>query len=197
MSERCSARHDHTRDNHARRPFAGPRGFDGRSRHSATRRAAAPDFGGFTVGERHGPPIVSLGKDRDEFADFYKLASERGTLFFEPGDQIKKVRSHWICTGSITCTGQAALQREIDLLKAAASSGGDLFLTSTAPASLEVYRSNEYYTKEEDFVFALAEALHEEYNTIVESGIITHPQIAWAKLHALVEGAKLATAALW
>ncbi len=136
-------------------------------------------FGGFTAGERKGPPIVTLGQDREEFAEFYKWASERGTLFFEPGDQIRKVRSHWICTGPITYTGQAVLKREIDLLKGAAGSGGELFLTSTAPASLEVYRSNEYYSKEEDFLFALAEALREEYKTIAESGIILQVDDAW------------------
>src|SRR5665213_2990908 len=136
-------------------------------------------FGGFTAGERKGPPIITLGKDREEFADFYKWASERGTIFFEPGDQIKKVRNHWICTGPITYTGQPVLRREIDLLKAAAGSGGDLFLTSTAPASLEVYRSNEYYSKEEDFVFALAEALREEYKAIVEAGVILQVDDAW------------------
>jgi len=136
-------------------------------------------FGGFTTGERKGPPTVALGKDREEFADFYKWASERGSLFFEPGDQIKKVRKHWICTGPITYTGQTALQHEIDLLKTAAGSGGDLFLTSTAPASIEVYRSNEYYSKEEDFVFALAEALREEYTAIVEAGILLQVDDAW------------------
>jgi len=136
-------------------------------------------FGGFTPGERKGPPMITLGKDREEFGDFYSWASERGTVFFEPGDQIKKVRNHWICTGPITYTGQAVLQREIDLLKAAGGSGGDLFLTSTAPASLEVYRSNEYYSKEEDFLVALAEALREEYKAIVDAGIILQVDDAW------------------
>jgi 5-methyltetrahydropteroyltriglutamate--homocysteine methyltransferase len=136
-------------------------------------------FGGFTAGERKGPPILILGKDREEFADFYQWASERGTLFFEHGDQIKKVRKHWICTGPVTYTGQAALQREIDSLKAAAGSAGDLFLTSTAPASIEVYRSNEFYPKEEDFVYALADALHEEYAAIVNAGIILQIDDAW------------------
>jgi len=92
-------------------------------------------FGGFTAGQRKGPPIVTLGKDREEFADFYQWASERGTIFFEPGDQIKKVRKHWICTGPITYTGQAVLQREIDLLKAAAGSGADLRTDSTHAAA--------------------------------------------------------------
>jgi 5-methyltetrahydropteroyltriglutamate--homocysteine methyltransferase len=136
-------------------------------------------FGGFTAGERKGPPLITLGKDREEFADFYQWASQRGMLFFEPGDQIKTVRNHWICTGPITYTGQAVLQREIESLKAAAGSGTELFLTSTAPASLEVYRSNEYYSKDEEFVFALAEALREEYTAIVEAGIILQIDDAW------------------
>jgi 5-methyltetrahydropteroyltriglutamate--homocysteine methyltransferase len=136
-------------------------------------------FGGFTEGQRKGPPIVTLGKDREEFADFYKWASERGTLFFEPGNQIKKVRSHWSCTAPVTYTGHAALQREIELLKSAAGSEGELFLTSTAPASLEVYRANEYYIREEDFLYALAEALREEYKAIVDAGILLQVDDAW------------------
>lgn len=136
-------------------------------------------FGGFTEGQRKGPPIVTLGKDREDFADFYRWASERGTLFFEPGDQIQRVRKHWVCTGPVTYTGQAALQREIHLLKSAAGSSGELFLTSTAPASLEVYRSNEFYSREEDFLYALADALREEYKTIVDAGILLQVDDAW------------------
>jgi len=136
-------------------------------------------FGGFTPGERKGPPIVTLGKDREEFADFYKWASERGTLFFEPGNQIKTVRKHWVCTGPITYTGHAALHREIEALKSAAGSVGELFLTSTAPASQEVYRSNEHYAKEEDFLYALADAMHQEYKAIVDAGVILQVDDAW------------------
>jgi len=136
-------------------------------------------FGGFTAGERKGPPVVALGKDREEFAHFYKWAAERGSLFFEHGQQIQKVRKHLICTGPITYTGQDALRREIELLNSAAGSGAELFLTSTAPASLEVYRSNEYYASEEDFLGALAEALREEYKAIVDSGIILQVDDAW------------------
>ncbi len=135
-------------------------------------------FGGFTKGERKGPPVVTLGKDREEFADFYQWAAERGTLFFGNG-QIKTVREHNVCTGPITYTGQTVLQREIELLKSAAGPAGELFLTSTAPASLEVYRSNEYYAKEEDFLFALAEALREEYRAIVEAGVLLQIDDAW------------------
>lgn len=71
-------------------------------------------------------------------------------------------------------------------------------LTSTAPASIEVYRRNEYYKSEEEFVFALAEAMRVEYETIADCGFggRSHPQIAWAKLASLVRGAELASHAL-
>jgi 5-methyltetrahydropteroyltriglutamate--homocysteine methyltransferase len=136
-------------------------------------------FSGFTIGEHKGQPMVARGKDREEFARFYKWAAERGSLFFEPGDQIQKVRKHLVCTGPIAYTGQEALKCEIDLLKSAAGPNSELFLTSTAPASLEVYRSNEYYSKEEDFLGALAEALREEYKTIADSGILLQVDDAW------------------
>jgi hypothetical protein len=61
----------------------------------------------------------------------------------------------------MTYTGYVVLQRYIDVLKTAGRFKSDLLLASTAPASLEVYRSNERYSKDEDFVFALAEALCE------------------------------------
>jgi len=136
-------------------------------------------FGGFTAKPRSGPLLIALGKDREEFADFYKWAAERGSIFFEPGDQIKKVRTHWACTGPVTYTGHAALKREIELLKQAADSDGELFLTSTAPASLEVYRTNDYYDSEEEYLYAIAEALREEYRTIVDAGIILQIDDAW------------------
>ena len=46
----------------------------------------------------------------------------------------------------------------------------DAFLTTTAPASIEVGRTNEYYRTQEEFVFALAEALKTEYQMIAAAG---------------------------
>src|SRR5262249_14119322 len=43
-------------------------------------------FGGFEVipGE-DGGRVQQQGRDREEFADFYRYASEKGTLFYAPG----------------------------------------------------------------------------------------------------------------
>ena len=116
-------------------------------------------------------PLIAQGKDRETFAEFYKYASEKGTLFYSPGEQIKRVRPIWVCTGPITYTGAEALKKEIAELKAQVPAD-DAFLTSTAPASLEVYRRNEYYKSEEEFVGAIAEAMRVEFETIVKSGVV-------------------------
>ena len=123
-------------------------------------------------------PLIAQGRDREAFADFYRYASEKGTLFYAPGEQIKRVRPIWVCTGPITYQGKEALAREIAELKAQVPLE-DAFLTSTAPASLEVYRRNEYYKSEEEFVYAIAEAMRVEYEAIVNSGIVLQIDDAW------------------
>ena len=79
-------------------------------------------FGGFEAGEPPATPIILQGKDRQEFADFYRYASERGLLFYTPGEQIRSKRVHWVCTARVTYTGQEPLAREIELLKKTAGS---------------------------------------------------------------------------
>ena len=136
-------------------------------------------FGGFTeIAEPAGKPLIEQGKDREEFADFYRYAGERGTLFYTPGAQIAKKRPVQACTGPVSYTGQAELKREIDLTVAAAGTA-DVFLTSTAPASLEVYRHNRFYKSDEDYVYALAEAMRAEYEAIAAAGLILQVDDAW------------------
>ena len=46
------------------------------------------------------------------------MPSQRGTLFYEPGGQIKHARPHWVATAPITYRGADALKREIDDFRA-------------------------------------------------------------------------------
>jgi 5-methyltetrahydropteroyltriglutamate--homocysteine methyltransferase len=124
------------------------------------------------------PPLIARGADREAFADFYREATERGTLFYAPSGQIAPRRLRWVCTGPIRYRGQDAVSREIELLKAA-EPGEDAFLTSTAPASLEVYRDNAHYESDEAYLYALAEALREEYELIAQSGLVLQVDDAW------------------
>jgi 5-methyltetrahydropteroyltriglutamate--homocysteine methyltransferase len=78
----------------------------------------------------------------------------------------------WVCTGPLTYD-RAALDRDIANLKAALEGQDvvDAFLPVVAPASA-YWLLNEYYAGEEEFMFALADALREEYRAIVDAGLL-------------------------
>ncbi len=134
------------------------------------------------------PPGASVALLKDsadwvEFGEFYKAAMEGGTLFEQTraAPEVTNRPLDWSCTGPIRYCGQAALQREIDCLKEALGDTppGDAFLTSTAPASLEPGRENLYYKSQEEFVFALADAMSVEYQLIARSGLLLQVDDAW------------------
>lgn len=60
---------------------------------------------------------------------------------------------------------RSSIMRDIENIKSAAGKldPGRLFLTSVAPAGTAYSSINEYYPSEEEFGFAIAEALREEY----------------------------------
>jgi 5-methyltetrahydropteroyltriglutamate--homocysteine methyltransferase len=78
----------------------------------------------------------------------------------------------WVCTGPMRYD-PTAIQRDIANLRAALEGREvvDAFLPVVAPASA-YWLQNEYYATEEEFVFALADALHEEYRAIVDAGVL-------------------------
>ena len=121
------------------------------------------------------------GKDRETFADFYKYAAERGTLFYVTQKTPPVRRNYWVCNGPIAYAGQAAMQREIDIFRNALDGGDpqDCFLTTTAPASLEPYHANGYYKTTEEFLFALADAMRVEYEMIAAAGFAVQVDDAW------------------
>jgi 5-methyltetrahydropteroyltriglutamate--homocysteine methyltransferase len=144
----------------------------------------ATRLGGFEPGE-DGATLRLLGDSLDwkEFDDFYRKAAEGGTLFEQTRSAPNQMASRydWTCRAPIRYTGQEALKRELDVLRAALGSqpAGDAFVTTTAPASVEVGRVNEYYKSDEEFVFALADALRVEYETIANAGFLVQVDDAW------------------
>lgn len=126
--------------------------------------------------------LVMRSEDWKKFDQFYKAATEGGTLFEQTRAAPSQVRTlEYVCTGPITYSGQKQLQREIDTLRQGLGDidPGDAFLTSTAPASIEAGRVDEFYKSTEEFVFAIAEALRVEYEMIVQAGFTLQVDDAW------------------
>jgi len=107
---------------------------------------------------------VWLGRDRQRFREFMKTEFPRGAVG-SPGHA---------CVAAIRYQGHEAVRRNIEDVKAALNSAGvaEGFLTAVAPASTGYDASNEFYANERDYIFAIAEALREEYLEIYHSGLV-------------------------
>jgi 5-methyltetrahydropteroyltriglutamate--homocysteine methyltransferase len=103
------------------------------------------------------------GDDIKLFAEFY--AEAEGT---------PESSTRWVCTGPIVYTGHAVIARDIANLQSALSglSVEEAFLPVVAPASIAPDFTNDYYPSDEAFFDAIADALHEEYEAIVDAGLL-------------------------
>jgi 5-methyltetrahydropteroyltriglutamate--homocysteine methyltransferase len=77
------------------------------------------------------------------------------------------------CVAPLSYTGHAAIAADIANFKTAlaANDVAEGFMTSIGPGSASRI-GNEHYKSDEEFVFACAEAMREEYKAIVEAGLI-------------------------
>ena len=79
-----------------------------------------------------------------------------------------------VCTGPVTYKGQAALQNDLDNFKAALNGAdpGDAFIPAISIANIEEWQKNEYYKTGEEYLYAIADAMHVEYKAIVDAGFL-------------------------
>jgi 5-methyltetrahydropteroyltriglutamate--homocysteine methyltransferase len=78
-----------------------------------------------------------------------------------------------VFTGPIAYRGAEDAARDIANLKAAlqGTAHAEAFMTSVAPGSFG-RRQNQYYKTDEEFLFAIADAMREEYRAIVDAGFV-------------------------
>jgi 5-methyltetrahydropteroyltriglutamate--homocysteine methyltransferase len=105
-------------------------------------------------------------RDRVRFAEAY--ADRESGVFMGP-----RPTTGPVCIGPLNYSGQDAIRTDIENFKAALAAVGveEGFMTSVAPGS--AYRiPNEHYQSDEEFLYAWAEAMREEYKAIVDAGLI-------------------------
>ena len=130
--------------------------------------------------EREGS-VLPPSRDRQAFPGAYAAldaldeAATRDSNFgaSEAEDEPGATGVTWVCTAPITYD-RTAVDRDIANLKAALAEHDDDvegFLPVVAPASA-YWLENEHYSSDEEFVFALADALHDEYKAIADSGLL-------------------------
>jgi 5-methyltetrahydropteroyltriglutamate--homocysteine methyltransferase len=119
--------------------------------------------------------LLPPSRDRLAFPEFY--AEHDAAYVREVANRARTGNTRveakrWFCTGPITYDG-AALERDIGRLRRALDQVDveEAFLPVVAPASV-YWLHNEHYATEDEFVFAVADALHEEYVRIVDAGFL-------------------------
>jgi 5-methyltetrahydropteroyltriglutamate--homocysteine methyltransferase len=111
-------------------------------------------------------PAEWLGRERETFAEFLAEAFPRA---------ISGVPTE-ACIGPIEYRGHASLDLAISSLKDALSGVAvqEAFMTAVAPGSTAYDGVNEFYASEREYLFAIADALREEYRAIHAAGLIVH-----------------------
>src|SRR5436190_9594745 len=91
-----------------------------------------------------------------------------------PGTAGQTGRTRWVCTGPVSYKGMDALQQDIATLKAALAGQRhqEAFMPAVSPANLLNWNRNEHYASEEEYLYALADALAVEYRAIIDAGLV-------------------------
>ena len=120
-------------------------------------------LGGYEIDTNAGPRNQwATSREGLSFPEFYAQTHAAST------------HTHMICTGPITYKGHAHLKRDIDNLKAALNGvkPEEVFMPAISPTNIEDWQKNAFYKSTEEYIFAIAEAMREEYQAIVDAGFL-------------------------
>lgn len=132
-------------------------------------------------GEMSKPSYATYIKDRlagfggtgntfvyQDLAGFPNLAKR---VFGDPGRSRRKTPA---CNAAIGVRDPGAAQADVDHLQAALAGVKvqDAFLTAASPGVVSLFFRNEHYPSEEAYLFAIADAMRQEYETITNAGLV-------------------------
>ncbi|MBI2759946.1 MAG: cobalamin-independent methionine synthase II family protein [Chloroflexi bacterium] len=124
-------------------------------------------------------PRNITGRDQRDFPGFHTQIGMFGRLGARAATGAGAARrvspnEPIFCTGPLKYIGHQAARADIDNFKAALQGVNveGAFLPAIAPGTIEHWLWNEHYPDEETFLFAIADAMHEEYKAITDAGFI-------------------------
>ena len=92
-------------------------------------------------------------------------------VFGDPGRSRRKTPA---CNAPIGVRDPGAAQADVDHLKSAfaKAKAQEMFMTAASPGVVSLFFRNEHYPSEETYLFAIADAMRQEYETIANAGIV-------------------------
>ena len=91
------------------------------------------------------------------------------------------------CTGPIAWKDKDAVQRDIQRLQNATkdAKAEEVFMTAASPGVIANFLHNEHYATEEEYLYALADVMKDDYKAIVDSGLLLQidcPDLAMTRI---------------
>jgi 5-methyltetrahydropteroyltriglutamate--homocysteine methyltransferase len=132
-------------------------------------------------GEQSKPSYATYIKDRLDgfggtgnsfaFQDIEDFPTTKERVYADPGRKHRKTPA---CNAPITVKDMTAVERDAKALNASLAKhvGKQAFMSAASPGVTALFFRNDYYDRDEDYVFALAEGLRHEYEAIASQGII-------------------------
>ena len=101
-----------------------------------------------------------------DLVDFPEMAKR---VFNDPGRSRRKTPA---CTGPIGLRDREAAQVDVDNLKTALRSVEvqDVFMSAASPGVISLFFRDDHYRNHEAYLFAIAEAMRHEYETVARAG---------------------------
>jgi 5-methyltetrahydropteroyltriglutamate--homocysteine methyltransferase len=132
-------------------------------------------------GEMSKPSYATYVKDRlsgfggsgntfvyQDLAEFPRLAQR---VFGDPGRSRRKTPA---CNGPIGVRDGAAAEADVRNLQAALADapGHEAFISAASPGVVSLFFRNDHYKDHETYLFAIADAMRHEYETVAKAGIV-------------------------
>jgi 5-methyltetrahydropteroyltriglutamate--homocysteine methyltransferase len=136
--------------------------------HYVTGRVSGIKLREYAPGE--GPaPLSITARDKQRFADYF--TGERGGFASGGKEGVRPVIRQYYCVEPLKYVGHDAVKRDIENLRAA-QGGAGAFLASVTPGVIEHWLANEHYRSAEEYLYAVADVMREEYLAIVNAGFV-------------------------
>lgn len=125
-------------------------------------------LGGLEPTGRARPSPWAESRESHAFPEFY--AAEQGAKDKKPTPSSMQMA----CTSALTYKGQALLDRDLANLRAAVDASGveEAFVPAISCSDIAGNQLNKHYDSDDDFLYAIADAMNVEYKAIVDAGFL-------------------------
>lgn len=106
-----------------------------------------------------------------QYQDLVDFPGMARRVFGDPGRARRKTPA---CTGPISVRDARAAQIDADNVRAGLGQGGatEAFLSAASPGVVSLFFRNDHYPSHEAYLFAIAEAMKHEYETVAKAGFV-------------------------